>query len=160
MMPPVAPARAPMAAPLGATPGTPAATSGGAANGVLPSPDALGVAADGAAAVQFGGTDRGPMDPAWPTPADIEEPAAPSPATPDTPDVPEPRPAAMPSGESPLMLGPPAIAPAAPGPKKPALVTICAACSGLMAPVDVNVFQTLALGPQVLQNAVELGVAR
>lgn len=64
MMPPVAPARAPTAAPLGATPGTPAATSGGAASGVLPNPGAVGVAADGTAAVQLGGTDKDPMDPA------------------------------------------------------------------------------------------------
>lgn len=151
-MPPVAPARAPTAAPLGAIPGTPAATSGGVVNGVLPSPGAVGVAADGAAAVQFGGTDKDPMDPAWPAPADTEEPAAPSPATPDIPDVPEPRPAAIADGESPLMPSPPAIAPAVPGPKKPALVTICAACSGLMAPVEVNVFQMLALGPHALQK--------
>lgn len=58
----------------------------------------------------------------------------------------------MPNGESPLMPWLPAIAPDAPGPKKPALVTICAACSGLMAPVEVNVFQMLALGPQALQK--------
>ena len=77
MMPPVAPARAPTAAPLGATPGTPAATSGGAPNGVLPSPGAVGVAADGADAVQFGGTDKDPIDPAWPALVETEEPAAP-----------------------------------------------------------------------------------
>ena len=58
----------------------------------------------------------------------------------------------MTDGESPLMPSPPAVAPAAPGLKKPALVTICAACSGLMAPVEVNVFQMLALGPHVLQK--------
>src|SRR5947209_8222598 len=97
MMPPVAPARAPTPAPAGATPGTPAATSGGAVSGVLPRAEPVGDTADGAAAVQLGGTDSGPMDPAWPTPTGSEEPAAPSPATPDIPCVPEPRPAAMPN---------------------------------------------------------------
>jgi hypothetical protein len=62
MMPPVAPARAPMPAPVGATPGTPAATFGGAASGVLPSAEVVGEPADGAAAVQLGGTDNVPMD--------------------------------------------------------------------------------------------------
>lgn len=152
MIPPDAPARAPMPAPAGATPGTPAATSGGAASGVPPNAEVVGEPAEGVAAVQLGGTDNDPMDAPWPTPADIDEPAAPSPATPDTPCVPEPRPAATPNGESPPTPGVSVIAPAAPGPRKPALVAIWAACSGLMAPVDVNVFQTLALGPQVLQK--------
>jgi hypothetical protein len=56
-MPVVAPARAPIAAPAGATPGTPVATSGGAANGLLPSVDVTGEGADGANADQLGGTD-------------------------------------------------------------------------------------------------------
>ena len=56
-MPVVAPARAPIAAPAGATPGTPVATSGGAANGLLPNAEATGEGADGATADQLGGTD-------------------------------------------------------------------------------------------------------
>ena len=57
MMPVVAPARAPIPAPAGATPGTPVATSGGAANGLLPIAEATGEGADGATADQLGGTD-------------------------------------------------------------------------------------------------------
>ena len=56
-MPVVAPARAPIAAPAGATPGTPVATSGGAANGLLPITEAAGEGADGATADQLGGTE-------------------------------------------------------------------------------------------------------
>lgn len=145
----VAPARAPK--PVGAMAGTLAATSGGAANGLLPNADATGDDADGATADQLGGTDNGPTDVAWPSPADIEEPPPPRPPTPDKPCVPEPRPAAIPNGERPPKPSLPAAAPAA-GAKKLALVTVCATCAGLTAPVDVNVFQMFALGPHVLHK--------
>jgi hypothetical protein len=145
----VVPARAPIPAPVGATPGTPAATSGGAANGVLPSAEATGDAVDGAAAVQLGGTDSGPIDAPCPTPTDIEEPVAPIPVMPEIVGVPEPSPAAMPNGER---WPSPSLPAKAPGPRKLALVTVCAICAGLKVPVDVNVFQTLAFGPQALQK--------
>ena len=148
-MPVVAPARAPIAAPAGATPGTPVATSGGAANGLPPNAEATGDGAGGAAADQLGGTDKGPTDVDWPRLADIDEPAAPSPVRPEIPCPPEPRPAAMPSGENPPS---PSLPAKAPGPKKLALVTVCAICAGLKVPVDVKVFQMLAFGPQVLQK--------
>jgi hypothetical protein len=148
-MPVVAPARAPIAAPAGATPGTPVATSGGAANGLLPNAEARGEGADGATADQLGGTDNGPMDVDWPRLADIDEPVAPSPVRPEIPCVPEPRPAAISSGET--APSPPLPAKAL-GPKKLELVTVCAICAGLKVPVDVKVFQRFAFGPQVLQK--------
>src|SRR6185437_907384 len=82
-------------------------------------------------------------------PAAIEEPVTPSPAVPEIPVVPEPRPAAKPSGASPPS---PSLVAMVLGPRKPALLAICAACNGLIAPVEVNVFQMLAFGPQVLQK--------
>lgn len=148
-MPPATPVRAP--APVGAMAGTPAATPGGAANGLLPNADATGDEGDGATADQLGGTDNGPTDVAWPSPADIDEPAPPRPATPEKPCVPEPSPAAIPNGASPPKPSLPAMAPAA-GAKKLALVTVCATCAGFSAPVDVKVFQMFALGPQVLHK--------
>ena len=145
----VVPARAPIPAPVGATPGTPAATSGGAANGVLPSAEATGEAVAGAAAVQLGGTDSGPIDAPCPTPTGIEEPVAPIPDMPEIVGVPEPSPAVMLNGER---WPSPSLPAMAPGPRKLALVTVCAICAGLKVPVDVNVFQTLAFGPQALQK--------
>jgi hypothetical protein len=138
-----------MAPPAGATPGTPVATSGGAANGLLPNAEATGNGADGAAADQLGGTDKGPMDVDWPRVAGIDEPEAPSPVRPEIPCPPEPRPAAMPSGENPPCAALPV---KAPGPQKLALVTVWAICAGLKAPVDDTVFQRFALGPQALQK--------
>lgn len=148
-IPAVAPARPPIAAPAGATPGTPAAISGDAANGLLPNAEVTGEGAGGATADQLGGTDIGPMDVDWPRLADIDEPEAPSPVRPGIPCVPAPRPAAIPSGETPPS---PSLPAKALGPKKLALVTVCAICAGLKVPVDVKVFQTFAFGPQVLQK--------
>lgn len=147
-MPAAPPARVPK--PAGAIPGTPVAT-GGAANGLPPNAEATGDDAEGATALQLGGTDSGPIDVAWPSPADIEEPAPPRPAISDRPCVPEPRPAAIPNGERVVRPSLPVIALAA-GAKKLALVTVCATCAGFRAPVDVNVFQTFAFGPQVLHK--------
>ena len=141
----LAPALAPI--PAGATPGTPAATSGGAANGLLPSAEATGDGIDGAAAVQLGGTAKCPIDPACPRPADIEVPVAPRPVIPGIPWVPEPRPAA--NGER---WPSPSLPANAPGLRKLALVTVCAICAGLKVPVEVNVFHMFAFGPQVLQK--------
>ena len=148
-MPAVAPARAPIAAPAGATPGTPVATSGGAANGLLPNAEPTGGGAVGAAADQLGGTDKAPMDVDWPRLAGIDEPEATSPVRPEIPCVPEPGPAAMPSGENPPS---PWLPVKAPGPKKLAPVTLWAICAGLKVPVDVKVFQMFAFGPQSLQK--------
>ena len=55
----------------------------------------------------------------------------------------------MPSGETPPS---PSLPAKAPGPKKLALVTVCAICAGLKVPVDDKVFQMFAFGPQVLQK--------
>lgn len=143
-MPAVPPARAPTLAPVGATPGKPFATSGCAAVGVGPGIGPTGDGVDGAAAVQFGGTDSCPMDADSPTPADIGEPA-----TPEISGAAEPRPAAMSNDES---RPSPSLPAAVPGARKLPPVKSWAACNGLIAPVDVNVFQKLAFGPQAVQK--------
>ena len=155
-MPVVAPARAPIAAPAGATPGTPVATSGGAANGLLPNAEATGGGADGAAADQLGGTDKGPMRrglaEAWPTSMSRRRRvrsgrrchACPSRGLPPC----------LAARTRPALRFPRRRR----APKKLALVTVWAICAGLKVPVDDKVFQTFAFGPQVAPEAVELRI--